>query len=164
MNLSLGAFVKLFNFYTNKLLVLLVDTGADISLIKSQNINEKNKINSNELKSLSGIGEGTVNSIGSTQLELRVENFAVVTHKFHVVHDDFPIPCDGIVGMDFLTEFNCNLDFMKNGEYLFFRQTNFQPFAIAIQNTCINDSLILPVRSQVIRKIKFQTQHKELLV
>ena len=77
MNLSLGAFVKLFNFYTNKLLVLLVDTAADISLIKSQNINEKNQFNSNELKSLSGIGEGTVNSIGSTQLELRVENFAV---------------------------------------------------------------------------------------
>ena len=81
-----------------------------------------------------------------------------------MVHDDFPIPRDGIVGMDFLTEFNCTLDFMKNREYLFFRQTNFQPFAIPIQNTCSNDSLLLPVRSQVIRKIKLQTQHKELLV
>ena len=88
----------------------------------------------------------------------------MVTHKFHVVHNDFSIPCDRINGMDFLTQFNCKIDFMKNKEYLFLRPPNFQTLAIPIQNTCNNNYIVLPARSQVIRKVLLNTNHKELLV
>lgn len=156
-------FVKLYNNTNNKLLTLIVDTGADISLLKISSLCQANPLNSNEIITLSGIGQGTVKSVGSILLDLRVENI-LITHKFHTVHDDFSIPSDGIIGMDFLKEFNCILDFMQNKDLLILRPRNFQHFAIPIKNTGTDNSILLPARSQVIRKICLNSQHEELLV
>ena len=51
-------FVKFFHHHTSKLLTLLVDTGADISLIKIDNVSQSNHVNLKEITTLSGIGEG----------------------------------------------------------------------------------------------------------
>ena len=88
-------------------------------------------------------------------------------HKFHAVPNDFPIPCDGIIGVDFLREFNCKLDFMENKDWLVLRPHNFQHFAIPITNitnNCINNSIMLPARSQVVRRVHIASKREELLV
>lgn len=85
---------------TNTTLTLLVDTGADVSLIKLIHFTN-DQINTNRITTLSGIGQGKIRSIGTTFFDLKFKNF-LIPHTFHVVSDDFPIPCDGIIGMDFI--------------------------------------------------------------
>ena len=80
------------------------------------------------------------------------------------VKNDFPIPCDGIIGMDFLSELNCKIDFNNNCDFLCIRPSNFNPVTIPLSNTCYNTSLVLPARSQVIRKINICKNEDELLV
>ena len=154
-------FVKIKNLNSGNVLTFLVDTGADISLIKVIN-SEHSSVNAQNKTTITGIGEGSISSIGSAPLELHIENI-VITHNFHVVSNDFPIPCDGIIGMDFLTEYNCQLDFNKNEDSLLIRPQNFNMVSIPISNSCINHSMLLPARSEVIRKISTNIQ-EDLLV
>ena len=93
-----------------------MDTGADISIIKINN-NDQFQINSTDKTTLSGIGNGTITSLGSTYIELQIESL-IISHKFQIVQNSFPIPCDGLIGMDFLSELNCKLDFNTNNDFL----------------------------------------------
>lgn len=140
----------------------MVDTGADISLIKLAHF-KVNEINTNNISTLSGIGQGKIRSIGTTHFDLRYKKY-LIPHTFHVVDDDFPIPCDGIIGMDFIRRFNCVLDFNEDVNYLILRPQNLtEQIEIELTNTC-NELLTLPARSEVIRQIRLITSSKELLV
>ena len=133
-------------------ITLLVDTGADVSLIKNDNFSD-NQINTNRITTLSGIGQGKIRSIGTTFFDLKFKN-CLIPHYFHVVHNDFPIPCDGILGMDFFRKYNCILEFSKDHDYLILRPHNItQHIEIPITNTC-HDDITLPARSEVIRQVK----------
>ena len=98
LNLSLGAFICLNNFNNSKPVKLLVDTGADISVIKTTNI-DLTLLNNKDKTVISGIGEGTIQSLGSVCLELQYDN-KIITFPFQAVEENFPIPCDGIIGSE----------------------------------------------------------------
>ena len=66
--------------------------------------------------------------------------------------------------MDFLKTFFCKINFNGNEDSLTIQPENIIPFDIPISNTCINNSLILPARSQVIRKIQVTDPNKEFVV
>ena len=74
IHLNLSLFIKLYIEHTNTLLTLLVDTGADISLIKLAHFTH-DQINTNSITTLSGIGEGKIKSIGTTHFDIRCKNF-----------------------------------------------------------------------------------------
>lgn len=112
INLNLSLFVQLYINNSDTLITLLVDTGADISLIKA-NFIPSYWINRQETIDLIGIGKGKIRSIGTTSFRVRFKNY-MIPHVFHVVQEDFPIPCDGIFGIDFMRKYNSILDFDKD--------------------------------------------------
>jgi len=77
----------------------------------------------------------------------------------------FAIPCDGIIGIDFIKKFNCQLDFKPNEDWLIMRPNNLN-FPIYVPITCSsgNNSIILPARSQVVRKINLLSDEDSVLI
>lgn len=94
---------------TMKKINFLVDTGAKPNLIKESFIPNKGRINPLEVLQLSGITANRVYTLGT--IELNIFNYPVI---FHVVHQEFPIEQDGILGRDFLKQTKTKINFEEN--------------------------------------------------
>ena len=94
---------------TKHIVTLLVDTGADISVVKN-NFFKPQLINNNITTTITGIGQGYLKSIRKIFLEMKFKNF-LISRYFQVVQNNFRIPSDGIIGLNFLKKYNCVLDF-----------------------------------------------------
>lgn len=101
---------------------LIIDTGADISLIKINTLNKNVKILDKFKARFSGITETYVESLGIVYCHIIVNNI-VIKHAFHVVPENFNIPTDGIFGKDLCKAIKANIDyfsknisFVKNGK------------------------------------------------
>ena len=70
LNLRLSVFIKVYIDNYNIPITLLVDTGADVSLIKNDNFSD-NQINRNRITTLSGTGQGKIRAIGITFFYLK---------------------------------------------------------------------------------------------
>lgn len=71
-----------------------------------------------------------------------------------MVDSNFSIPCDGIIGIDFIKKFNCQLDFKPSEDWFIIRPQNLNyPIYVPITYSAGNNTILLPARSQVIRKI-----------
>ena len=81
-----------------------------------------------------------------------------------MVNEDFPIPYDGIWGIDFIRYFDCLLDFYKNQDWLILRPTNYKQVGIPIHTSHADHTIILPARSEVLRKVTFNTKETELFI
>lgn len=132
--------MKARNTITNNIITFLVDTGADISLLNQSN-REYSQLIDPYYTIISGIGKGTIKSLGSMQLDLKIEIF-LIPHEFQVVHRNFPIPCDGIQGIDFIKKYNCVLEFSEDQDWF----------------------IIRPARSEVISRVCLVTNEEEVLV
>lgn len=151
INLSLSSLIKIRINNNNKFLTLLVDTGANISLLKynyKYNVNKSNKTN------ITGIGQGTIQSIGQASIDLLFDNF-IIEHDFQIVHNEFPIPCDGIIGLNFSRKFNCQIDY-QNNEFIINPSSNKYQIHVPLVHSYIDNSILLPARSEVMRKIIIQ--------
>ncbi|EZA47183.1 hypothetical protein X777_16587 [Ooceraea biroi] len=71
----------------------MIDTGAAPNLVKKSRLHPENSINPESTLFLSGITDGRVKTLGTTDV-------SHLGHKIQlqVVSDDFPIPQDGILG------------------------------------------------------------------
>lgn len=87
-----------------------MDTGSDISIIKAHKIKDTQIYYKDEKCIISGIGHDKIQSLGSTFSNIIAQSIPI-EHKFHIVEDDFPIPTDGIIGRDFLTNYRCKIDY-----------------------------------------------------
>lgn len=102
--------------------------------------------------------------MGTAEAELLLDNIAIL-HKFHIVSEEFPVPGDGILGLDFLKIYNCLIDYGPKGDYLFIRPDNFpEQLAVKIRESVSENSLSLPARAEVIRKIHVSSTEDELLI
>lgn len=102
----------LFNFKNQNLINsvrLIVDTGAEISLIKCNKIGN-NKIDTSEIKDLRGIANVPVFTLGTCTLTV-VNEGEEVNVKFHVVSEEFPISKDGILGHNFLANHSAEVSY-----------------------------------------------------
>src|SRR5258708_3348021 len=87
----------------------LIDTEADISILKISNLRDVTNIDKSGIIPMKGITSQRINSIGSLKLNL-VFNHLNIEHIIYIVSDDFPIPCSGILGKDFLKRHHCLID------------------------------------------------------
>jgi hypothetical protein len=81
-------------------LLFLIDTGADISLLKGEKLIEMMEFDPKrkmKVKCVDGI------------VEARLELSSSVPHNFHLVSKHVDIPCDRILGRDFLQNANANI-------------------------------------------------------
>ena len=92
---------------------LLIDTGADLNIIKINALKNDTEINEKEKIYLKGINEKIVSTIGKTELDLIIDNKAFET-EFYVVNEIFPITGDGIIGNKFLVDNHAIIDVANN--------------------------------------------------
>lgn len=84
----------------------MVDSGAEINIIKINSINPYIHTSNNELLLLEGITDHSVPTLGSVQININ-GYYAI----FHLVPSNFPINQDGILGSEFLISHEANIDY-----------------------------------------------------
>jgi hypothetical protein len=91
----------------------MIDSGADISILKQHALIDLNDINIYDNVFISGISSKHVKTIGST-----IKNFSVqdndFAHKFFIVDDKITIDFDGILGNDFFVNRKAKIDYKEN--------------------------------------------------
>lgn len=127
-----------------------MDSGADVCLLKESALQYLPDINEDEICVLNGISAEQIETLGSFFLELYFENWTI-KQKFHLVSKDFPIPHQGILGINFLRNNDVSL------KYGFKDELEFTNFSIPIHNGPINNSIVIPPRCEVFKKITLPT-------
>lgn len=94
----------------DEILTFLVDTQADVSVIKHKTINFDIKIDKNDTINIKGVTDGNTSTLGRIALELDLDKYPL-QHKFHVVTDEFNMPSDGILGKDFIKKYKCIINY-----------------------------------------------------
>lgn len=90
---------------------MLVDSGADISIMKISEILGKTDVDTNESITFKGIGSEELKSFGISKSEIIFSDKWRVKQNFHIISDKVPIKFSGILGMDFLNNNKTLLDF-----------------------------------------------------
>lgn len=151
-----------------KTLIFLLDTGASISLVKFNKILFNTPINNNIISHISGIKEGFIQTIGLTTSDIEIGNFSL-NHNFHVVNDNFPIPADGIIGLDFIHKYKCKLDYFK-WELTIRKNTFHDKLRIPIYDQPSTNSsdyfntFAIPARCEVVRRITLTNEEVDKVV
>ena len=105
---------------------LLLDTGAEISLIKASKFCEDADYFDNIKIQLSGLSNENIETLGYAHVNIKTTNS---NHKtvFHIVSNKFPLEYDGILGNDIITKLKFNI----NNECKFIQiNNNFIPIEI----------------------------------
>ncbi|KAK2578538.1 hypothetical protein KPH14_012027 [Odynerus spinipes] len=87
----------------------LVDTGADISLVKENEIVPEAHRNFNKTINLKGITSEITSTIAEIPIEINKN-----MHNLHIVAENFPIKENGILGSDFLEKEQATLSYPSN--------------------------------------------------
>lgn len=96
------------------LTLVMVDTGANISIIKKNALIPFNfTVNNHKIISLQGITQNKTHTLGSVNLPILFTAQFSVMHEFYLVESNFPIFCDAIMGTDFLSQADAIIDFKK---------------------------------------------------
>lgn len=146
----MGSFVNFHTDMTNdKSITFMLDTGADASIFKRESIDPRQIIYPNKCAEIKGVTEGIVKTLGTTIATVFNEQFKI-SHEFHVVNYGFPIPCDAILGLDFIRRFKCILDYDRSVLIFNFGDNVHE---IPISNCIEQDTLIIPPRCQIVKKV-----------
>jgi len=100
---------------TGKPLVFLVDTGENISIVK-ENSGVFHDIKDNYIIDIKGISQEVTKSKKVTSIEIQTTKY-IIQHDFHIVDLQFAVPCDGILGIDIIKKYNCQLVFKQSEDW-----------------------------------------------
>lgn len=129
----------------------MIDSGAEISLLKDQNIIDFFP-RSNEKCYISGVTNGRAIANGAVYTDILIGN-ARITQKFYIIPNNFPINCEAILGVDFLRRYAVQLDYLTN------KLTIQRPYHITIPfSDKSNDLTMLPSRAQIFRALPFAVE------
>jgi hypothetical protein len=91
---------------------LLVDTGAELCLLKHSSMKEGTVYNPSTTLNVRGISNEIEKTLEEVNAKLTVGNYET-EHKFHVVGSGMNIPCDGILGKDFFESKRATIDYVR---------------------------------------------------
>lgn len=135
----------------------LLDTQADISLIKRRVLHSFIHLNTDDLVDITGVTDSPITTLGNIDAVIGNEYFHI-NHVLHVVPNSFHIPSDGILGKDFMKKYKCNIDYES---MLLTFYLNEQLITVPILEGPHDNVIVLPARSEIIRKFdlkkKFDT-------
>lgn len=146
LNLNYSDFVVLNCSISNESCTFLVDSQADISVIKYNVLKNDIAYDSFDTVCIRGVTDGGIHSLGTLNNDLYFEN-ASLTHKFHIVPGEFNIPADGILGRDFIKLHQCHLDYEHMIVYF---NLNNERVVIPMLQGPDQDTIVLPARCEVI--------------
>jgi transposase InsO family protein len=78
-----------------------VDTGADVSLLKPDNLDKNRTFDPDGKIKVKGVGGSVIETYGTVKTVVNAD-FLKIPFTFHLVSKQVDIPCDGILGRDFL--------------------------------------------------------------
>lgn len=95
---------------SEKPIKLLIDSGAQVSLVAWRSVKPDVEVFKQERIKLSGLGnEQLMTTVGRVTTQIFVGDHTL-THNFQIISSkDLGIPFDGILGMDFLSSLKCSL-------------------------------------------------------
>jgi hypothetical protein len=85
-----------------ELLLLLVDTGADISSLKPNKLDKTKHFDPKRRVKVKGVSRSSIQTLGAVQA-IMYEGTVEIPFTLQLVGRQMDIPCDGILGRDFLT-------------------------------------------------------------
>lgn len=132
---------------------ILVDTQADISLLKHSAIAQNASIDHSDTIHIKGITAETLSTIGTCTVLIYLGE-TTIQHLFHIVSDLFDINADGIIGKDFLSKFNCHIDFKT----MTITINNFNSPQILKVNRNTNDEITIPARTEATERFHIDSQ------
>lgn len=88
----------------------LVDSQGDICVIKQNALVDGIAVDTADISTIRGVSAEPIITYGSVMVDMYFDDL-VVTHKFHVVPNNFAIPTDGLIGRDFMRLYKCKLDY-----------------------------------------------------
>lgn len=100
-----------------------MDTGVSKSILKLGSVNGCTLINTNDRVMLGGAFNGMETTLGTTRVHLNFGEKFVTEWKFHVINDSESIPCDGILGADYLCD-NAIMDCIDKKMYGYDKSTD----------------------------------------
>lgn len=160
MNLNLSDFLSLQCSNLSGAKTFLLDTQADISLIKHNSVDEDVFVNNRNLINIKGIAHDVIETHGTIQTEFLIDGRAI-SHELHVVPNDFRIPSDGIIGRDFIKEYQCVIDYERMTLSFFL---NNHVCTLPIFDGPRDHTIAIPPRSQVYRIFHIDNFHKPQFV
>lgn len=90
----------------------LIDTGADVSMVKAALLKDNTEFNAGETILLQGIADKAIKTMGTTDINLSAHKLEI-THKFHIVDHQIKLTYDGILGRDFWEGNDAKIDYAK---------------------------------------------------
>lgn len=137
---------------------LLIDTQADISIMKENVTYEDLDLDTNDIIEITGVTDGVTCSLGNTtEANLLYKNLRI-PQNFHIVPKNFNIGADGILGKDFSKTYKCNINY--DTMILSFNFHN-KIVEIPLMDGPDSDTIAIPARCEVVRKIKLTDCHDE---
>lgn len=136
----------------------LIDSQADISVIKKSSLCQDTFIDTANITNIYGVTSGKVTSYGTLSSTLTFNNHNI-DHEFTVVSGDFPIPTDGIIGKDFILKFLCNIDYLSMAFTVRINNKDCPKIPIYIDDF-VEDSLTIPPRCEIFHSFCFKNSHK----
>lgn len=122
----------------------LVDTGASVSIIFSDKLDNK-IIDRNTKFKINGIG-GYTTSLGSACIDLLIQN-SVVSHNFLVL-DKFENSFDGVLGADFFKKHEATINY-ENFSISFWVNDHF--LTVPLESSYDNDYTTIPSRCEIVK-------------
>lgn len=116
----MSSYVKLKIDLCDNHCIFLVDSGATISTIKKHVLRGNTHFSDTDICTIRGVGSGTISTLSTASANISVYDYTI-KHNFQIVSTEFPVPGDGILGLDFLKKNNCRIDYQHDGDFLFIR-------------------------------------------
>ena len=99
---------------SNKNFKFLIDTGANVSLIKACRLDPETCFNSKDKLILHGLSPNIpVGTEGSCQIPIQICG-SVINVKFYILNQAINVPFDGLLGKDFLQRESTTIDYQSN--------------------------------------------------
>lgn len=152
MNLNFSDYVQINTSVMNES-QCMVDSQADICALKLGSLNGNYALDTSDIISISGVVKTPISSLGSLNIEMYFGSLTI-THKFHIMPDEFNIPCDGIIGKDFIKLYSCILDY---GDSTFTVRTKCGNVVLPMQLHTGDNEIIVPPRAEVYRIFKISS-------
>lgn len=133
----------------------LVDTGSDLSLIKKCYINGSSLCDKKDTIKITGITNEAIFTLASCMAIVKVSDVLSIPHKFHIVPDDFPLACTGILGKDFLSLNKCVIDYGSCSVDIPIDSNSLNFHRLFLNNSL--NSIKIPPRSEKMVRIKIKS-------
>ena len=99
-------FIDIANRQTEHIGQFLLDTGSEGNIIKISSLPPDFDIDTKNITYLKGIGGEVIPTLGSAKIT--IFGFTI---SFQIVPEDFSIPCEGILGVEYFEKSGAMLDF-----------------------------------------------------